>query len=440
MDQKKQKPVKPKETVKIGEFFEKFQDQPIVDSKSWPRFRGNDFDNICKQQVKLADKWDKSGPKKLWAINLGEGHAAAAVHKGRVYILDYNETLKADSLRCLSLENGKDIWNRWYKVRVKRNHGMSRTIPAVTDKYIVTIGPRCQVMCVATEDGALKWGLDLVNDFGTKVPLWYTGQCPLIADDTAVIAPVGKDILMMGVDCETGKIVWTTPNRNNWKMSHSSIMPMTIVEKKMYVYVAVGGIVGVSAEKNDRGKILWETTAWDQSVTAPSPLTLGKGKILITAGYGAGSMTIRVKKINNKFDVEVLQRIKVKEGLATEQQTPIFYKGHIFSILPKDAGRLREQFICADPDDITKIFWTSGKTNRFGLGPYILADNKFYILDDNGVLSMIRATTNGYEQLGRARVLDGHDAWGPIALAGTKMLLRDSKKMVCIDVGVKKHE
>ena len=78
--------------------------------------------------------------------------------------------------------------------------------------------------------------------------------------------------------------------------------------------------------------------------------------------------------------------------------------------------------------------WTSGTTNRFGLGPYIVADDKFYILSDDGVLTMIRASADGYEQLARSKLLDGHDAWGPLAIVEGKMLARDSRRMVCVDL------
>ena len=57
----------------------------------------------------------------------------------KVYLLDYDEEKKADALRCFSLENGIELWRRWYSIKVKRNHGMSRTIPAVTEKYVVKI-------------------------------------------------------------------------------------------------------------------------------------------------------------------------------------------------------------------------------------------------------------------------------------------------------------
>ena len=55
----------------------------------------------------------------LWSVNdLGEGYAGAAVANGRVYVLDYDEVREADSLRCFSLDDGKEIWRRWYGVRM----------------------------------------------------------------------------------------------------------------------------------------------------------------------------------------------------------------------------------------------------------------------------------------------------------------------------------
>ena len=54
-------------------------------------------------------------------LEAGEGHAGAAIRNGRVYLLDYDRENEADALRCLSLENGEEIWRFTYPVKVKRN-------------------------------------------------------------------------------------------------------------------------------------------------------------------------------------------------------------------------------------------------------------------------------------------------------------------------------
>ena len=415
--------------------FEQFDGTPSDLPGAWPRFRGADGDNIRKDGPPLADAWPPDGPPVLWKVALGEGHAGPAVLAGRVYLIDYDEQAKSDAIRCFSLADGREIWRHSYAITVKRNHGMSRTVPAVTDKWLVTIGPRCHVVCLDPVSGAFRWGIDLQRDFGTEEPLWYTGQCPLVDDGRVLLAPCGPDALMMAVDADTGAPVWKTPNPRKWKMSHSSIVPMTIAGKRMYVYCAVGGIAGVSAEGADAGALLWDAP-WAAKVVAPSPVLLDDGKILMSAGYGEGSMMIRVAAEGGAFKAETLYRRGPKDGLTSEQQTPIVSGGLLYGIMPKDSGPLRSQFVCYNFNG--DLVWSSGQANRFGLGPYLLADNKFFVLNDEGELTMIRASRDGYAPLATAKVLHGQDSWGPMAVAGDRMLLRDSTQMVCVSLAAGK--
>jgi len=62
------------------------------------------------------------------------------------------------------------------------------------------------------------------------------------------------------------------------------------------------------------------------------------------------------------------------------------------------------------------------------------ADGKFYILNDDGELTIARATPGEFRILGKARIIDGQDSWGPLAISGGYLLMRDSKQMVCIDL------
>ncbi|MBT4502513.1 MAG: PQQ-binding-like beta-propeller repeat protein [Gemmatimonadetes bacterium] len=419
--------------VAIGAYFERFAGVASPVEGSWPRFRGADFNNISGERVPLARGWDGRDPPLLWSVDLGEGHAGPVVDNGRVFVLDYDEALRADMLRCFSLDDGREIWRRGYDVYIKRNHGVSRTVPAVSDNRVLTIGPKCHVMCVAADSGEFQWGLDLVETFGAEIPLWYTGQCPLIDGSVAVIA-VGGDALLMGVQMETGEILWETPNRHDWKMSHSSVMPYSVYGKKMYLYCAIGGIVGISAENGEEGTVLFESKLWDRNVIAPSPIDVGEGKIFVTAGYGGGSMMLQLVPEGGRFAVESLQILKPDEGLASEQQTPIFHQNHLFAIMPKDAGPLRNQFVCVRADDCSKVVWSSGKTERFGLGPYLIADGKFFILSDEGMLTVLEVSTEDYRPLAKAQILDGHDAWAPMALVQGRLLARDSRRMVCLDI------
>ena len=371
----------------------------------------------------LAAQWPEGGPLKLWGLTLGEGYAGAAVRDGRVYVLDYDQKNQADVLRCLSLDDGKEIWSRSYTVDVKRNHGMSRTVPAVTDKYVVTLGPKCHMVCADAASGEFRWGIDLAREYRTKVPPWYAGQCPLIDRDRVILAPSG-DSLMVAVDCATGKVVWKTPNPLRWDMTHSSIMPMEFGGKRMYVYCGSGGVVGVSA---DDGAILWQTNIWKVKIAnVPSPVILDQGRILCSGGYDAGAMMLQLKQAGDKFQVEKVFELKAPM-FGSEQQTPILYKDHFYGVIPGG------QLVCMDLTG--KRLWASGAGNKFGIGPYMIADGKILLLSDTGLLTMAEASPAAFRKLAQAQVIDkAHECWGPFALVGGRLIARDLTHMICLDL------
>jgi outer membrane protein assembly factor BamB len=420
----------------------------------WPSFRGPGRDALSREETPLARSWPEGGPPVLWSIELGQGHAGAAVRNGRVYVFDYDEADQRDTIRCLSLDDGGEIWSYSYPVAIKRNHGISRTVPAVSDDYLVGIGPRCHVTCLDARTGAFRWRLDLVRQLGTRVPGWYTGQCPLIDKGRAILAPAGPDCLLMAVDCETGEIVWKTPNPHGSKMSHSSVAPMTLKlgrfeGRRTYVYAGTRGVVGVSAED---GRLLWETRAFKWHTIAPTPLpvatlrslpadrqvarpppagklrsTSGEDRVLFTAGYGAQAVLVRLAERDGKVEAEIVKKTRPRV-FGAEQHTPIYYRGHIYAVIPKP----RQELVCTDTD-LNEI-WTSGPNHRFGLGPYMIADGLVFLMNDTGVLTLAEATPDGYHQLAQAKVLPGPDSWGPMALVAGRLVIRDMHRMICLDV------
>lgn len=393
---------------------------------SWPRFRGPNYDNISPETTPaLARSWPSNGPPKLWQLEVGEGYAPPVVWQGRVYLMDYDREGQADALRCLSLADGKEIWRYTYPLKVKRNHGMSRTAPAVTDLCVVALGPKCHLICVHPVTGELRWKIDLAREFNFEVPQWYAGECPYI-DGDRVIVGLGGDALAVAVDVATGKILWKTPNPRQWEMTHSSIAPLEFQGRKSYVYCGSGGVVGVAA---DSGAILWDTTDWRISIAnIPTPLPVGEGRIFFCGGYDAGSLMLQLRTVGEKIVPSSLFRLRPKV-FGSIQQTPILFQNHLLGVRPDPDSQL----VCLDLTG--KVVWSSGPANRFGSGPYLLAQNLMFLLNDKGVLTLAEASLTGYKQLAQAQVLQGHDSWGPMALAGGRLLVRDMNQLACLQVG-----
>jgi outer membrane protein assembly factor BamB len=397
--------------------------QPASLPGFWPQFRGPNRDGISPENTPLARSWDAAGPRQLWAVDCGEGYAGPVVREGRVYLMDYDYDKKENVLRCLSLADGGEIWRYGYTAPVKRNHGMSRTTPAVSDKFVVAIDPKCRVVCLDAATGELRWGKDLVAEFGATVPQWYTGQCPLIEGNAVIVAPGGHDALLAAAELATGKILWRAPNPHDWKMTHSSVMAMEYGGRRFYVYCASGGVAGVSAKD---GALLWETAAWKISfANVPSPLALEGGRILLSGGYDAGSMLLQLQDREGKLEPEIVWRLG-PETFGATQSTPIYDGGLVYGTRPNG------QFVCLTPAG--KLLWSSPVKDPYGLGPFLLADGLFFVMNDSGKLSLAEESASGFKLLGQAQVLHGRESWGPMALTGGRLLARDLTRLVCLDV------
>ena len=405
----------------------RFEGQPSALPGSWPCFRGSRFDGIADDGVSLAREWPAEGPEVLWNLELGPGHAGAAVDQGRVFVLDYDPVALADTMRCFSLDDGQEIWRNSYPVEVVENHGMSRTVPAVSGEFVVSLGPKCHVACWNVETGDCLWLIDLVQKYRSSVPNWYAGQCPIIDNDRAILAPCAKACLI-AVDLKSGEVVWESEKVSNWAMTHSSILPMTWADKRMYVYCGSGGVVGIDAED---GKVLWETKDWvGNMATCPTPVDIGDGRIFFSSGYGAGAKMMRLSESGGKWSIETLFAMKPKQ-FESEQQTPVFHDGYLYGVRTKSGG---EQLVCMDLDG--NEVWNSGR-DKFGRGPYMIADGLLILLDDKGVLTLAEATSEAYRRVAQAQVIEhGHDAWAPMALVEGRLLLRDLTRMKCLNMAL----
>ncbi len=399
---------------------------------SWPGFRGPAGDGVSPEPTALLGEWPADGPPLLWSVEVGEGYAGPAIHAGRVFLMDYDREAGADALRCLSLADGREIWRLSYPVEVKRNHGMSRTVPAVAGGRVVALGPMGHVSCVDMASGGLCWSVDLVREFGTDIPPWYAGQCPLIDGDRVILAPAGTPPdgpLLCALDLATGEVAWSCPNTPGWKMTHSSVAVAEVGGTRSYIYCGHRGVAGVAA---DDGRLLWTTGEWRISIaTVPTPVPLPGGRLFLSGGYRAGSLMLRVRRDGADLaDWAVEPEYRLDDAtFGATQQTPILHRDHLFGVRPDG------ELVCLAADGTPR--WTSGPANRFGLGPFLVADDKLLVMDDHGELSMVAASPAGFELLARARVLDGHDSWGPMAIAGGRLLVRDLTKMRCLDLAAR---
>jgi len=391
---------------------------------NWPQFRGPNRDAIS-QEKGLLRAFPEGGPKVLWSTPVEQGYSGAAVYDGRVYFHDYDSKTSEWLVRAVALADGKELWTFRAERRIRPNHGITRTVPATDGKHVFSLDPKATFHALDAMTGKEVWSKNLVQEYGTQIPPWYAGQCPLIEADRVVVAPGGPSALVVAFKKDTGEEIWRTANPEGWLMSHASLMPAKLGGVDQYLYNALQGTMGIDRAT---GKLLWHHPFKFNVAVSPSPLAIDGERVFVTNGYDSGGAMFRVAKSNGSFTTESIF-VQGPDEWNSEIHTPIFYQDHLFAVDKKKRGQLT----CLTKDG--KVVWSSTPAS-FDLGSYILADGMLLILDGStGLLRFVEASAEGYKEIAKAQVLGGHDVWAPMALSSGKLVMRDLVRMVAIEVG-----
>ncbi len=155
--------------------------------------------------------------------------------------------------------------------------------------------------------------------------------------------------------------------------------------------------MGVSVQD---GRVLWKNEQWRIRTNVPVPVVVGPDRIFVSAGYGQtkyGCAMLRLVQEQGQIqaNVEFLHPTKV---FGTMQQTPILYQDHLYGV------GMDKQLICLDLKG--QVQWTSTSANKFGFGPYMIANDKLYVVDDSGLLTLVEASPATSQDLADSTGLD----------------------------------
>ncbi|SVC50540.1 uncharacterized protein METZ01_LOCUS303394, partial [marine metagenome] len=127
---------------------------PIGQAADWPNWRGPDHNGIS-QETDWFEKWDSSGPKRLWNTSVGTGSTAVSVADGRVFTMGNKPNPKGwlpnrDTVYALEEATGDILWRHSYSEALSPilyDGGPSAT-PAVDGEYVYTLSKTGKAFCL----------------------------------------------------------------------------------------------------------------------------------------------------------------------------------------------------------------------------------------------------------------------------------------------------
>jgi outer membrane protein assembly factor BamB len=387
----------------------------------WPQFMGPNGDGTSSEKG-LLRAWPADGPKVLWTVAVGPGYGGVAIRDGKVYALDRVGQQK-DVLRCLDLESGREDWTFSYDAAGEIDHDGSRSTPAVAAKYVFAIGPFGHFHCLDRTTHQILWKKNLLTDYGTKPPRWAVTQSPLLYQDLVVVAPQADQVGVVAFDQATGAERWRSEGIG--PLAYSSPMKITLDQVDQIVVV---NTLGVAAVRASDGKVLWKY-AHPCKIPIPSVTVVSGDRLFVTGAYLAGSAIIQVSKDGSEWTAKELARVNQIGGHC---HPVLLFQEHLYLLC--NISERSDGLGCFDLAG--KVIWQTKKNPSFDKGGSILtADGLMYVMDgQTGELHIVEPSLQGFKSLGKAKLLGGKEIWGPLALAGGKLVIRDQSQMKCVDL------
>ena len=394
----------------------------------WAQWRGPNRDGISAERG-LLKEWPKDGPKLLWQVkDLGSGYSTPAVVGDNLYVIS-NTGKEDEHVQALSAIDGKQKWST--KIgKVGPNQGMeysgSRSTPTVEGKFLYAEGSDGDLVCLEVGTGVIRWHKSLRKDFGGTPGMWAYSESPLIDGDALICTPGGKTATMVALDKKTGLTIWTCAVPTGDQAGYASPIKIDAAGHTQYVTFMAKGLVGVDAKT---GKFLWR---YDATGKGPANINtpLAHDGMIYSASRTGGGL---VRLIASESEVQT-QQVYLERNLPNHIGGAVQIGEFIY-------GTAGKGLVCAE-FATGKVKWQEG---TLGAASVCYADGCLYVHGEDGKISLVEATPDGYRNKGSFSPAEMpkhprgpmEKAWCYPVIANGKLYIRDLGALWCYDVKAK---
>lgn len=398
-----------------------------VIASDWPQILGPNRDGVAIDE-KLHATWDSKGPKVVWEKSVGGGFAGVAVSGDRV--VAFVREGGNEIVRCLEAATGSALWESKapcnYQGGVSSDKG-PRCVPLISGDRVFTFGVQGRLRCNSLAEGKEVWQRDTTADFKPLEGYFGVGSTPVLYNDRLIVNVGGReDSSVVAFDAADGKTIWKTFTD---AASYSSPVITKAGGADVAVVITRLHVVGVDPAT---GKLVFSIPfgARGPTVNGATPVVISN-QVFLTASYNIGSLLIGLDNLSAR---EIWQD---EELLATQYATPVPAapgSSVLFAIDGRqDSGRGSASLKCIDVSK-QKVLW---EKTEFDYGSLIRVDQDLLVLTCGGELIRAAASADGYKELGRATVLKPTDSGYRLpALSNGRLYVRDDSTLKCLEVGL----
>ncbi|MFN7877338.1 MAG: PQQ-binding-like beta-propeller repeat protein [Pirellula sp.] len=354
-------------------------------SEGWSKWRGSKGD---AQVVGLPKKW--SDPERLWRFPLesnGVGGVALSQDIVMVSSRDYQD--RSDLFLALDAETGVELFRHQYPSTLSLDYGNSpRSTPLILEDQIITLGAGGELAALDLESGKPLWTKHLVKELGGKMPAWGYSASPIVYENTLIVQAGGPNSALVGLNLETGEVVWRTSGRqaaysSSILMSHNGNAQLLGCDEKSF---------GAWSAKD--GKRLWELKLpIDRDFNVPSPVVV-KNKLFIVSENN-GALLYDLSDVNKESDNtrQQLKFLAQSDALSHDANSPVAVGDYVASV--------HEGLVLLDPSQELKTVDQWHDPSLHSYSSIIVEDKRLLITCCDGAVILLDTSEGKIKELGR---------------------------------------
>jgi outer membrane protein assembly factor BamB len=391
-------------------------DSPRPPIAEWTGWRGRSRDG----RVPFLPASLPANPAIIWRKSLREkGLGGVAATRELVIVSDRELHDRADAFRCLDANTGADRWRVIVPASGHLDFGNSpRATPLIDGELVYLAGAFGQIQCVKRSTGEAVWELDLRAEFMPDAELpWGMCASPLIVEGKLIVNPGAKEASIVALDAKTGRTVWKTPGA---AASYGSFLAGKFGGRLQIIGHDAESLGGWDVET---GKRIWRLDPGaSKEFGVPTPIAVGDR--LLVASENGGTRLYAFRKDGG---IEPIP-LAVNEQLAPDTHTPVVVGNRVFGVW--------NELFCLDLSKKLAPAWRGEDAVFASYASLIASDDRLLVIGLNGELMLVDALADRFRLLGRSQVFsDDHGVYSHPALVGTRLYIRGSSEIVCIDLG-----
>lgn len=386
---------------------------PITDA-DWPEYRGRLRDGIV-HNVAIRTDWEAHAPQALWRHPVGLGWSSFAVVDGLAFTQEQRNDQEA--IVCYDVQTGRQLWLHQDTARFSEALGGDgpRATPTIHDGRLYALGATGLLNCLDARTGQKIWSHDVLVENSIANLSWGQTASPLVYDNVVVINAGGTNQQgLMAFDRVTGKLAWSAGT----DVASYASPQLNVVDGVQQILMFDG--VGIAGHDPATGRQLWKHP-WTTSpkVNGAQPFVTAANQVLVSSGYGVGSILLEVQHRDDAWSVTPVWQSK---RLRLKFNSGVLQGDHVYGL---DEGVLA----CVNVRDAS-LRWKGG---RYGFGQTLLVDKWLLILAESGELVVVKAVPDQFTEVARFQAINGRTWNNPVLWKGL-LLVRNGDEAACYDL------